>query len=151
VVTAILHTLLEGLLLYAPLSLRSTPSLDHTLETIRQFGVDVLTTIDDEEIKGLAMSLQLTMGLLVGSVTTLIQTVEMIAEHKLIINEKVLKMIEYCIDIPADFDISFPNIKVRCTSIATQIACFSKKFWTVLESSRQIFLFNGDFRQTKTL
>jgi hypothetical protein len=53
------------------------------------------------------------MGLLIGSVSAIIQTVELLSQHELVLNNQVLALIDQCVQIPADFDISYPNTKVR--------------------------------------
>lgn len=51
------------------------------------------------------------MGLLIGSVSAIIQTVELLSQHELVLNNQVLSLIEQCAQMPADFDISYPNTK----------------------------------------
>ncbi len=84
-------------------------------------------------MKELALSLQLTMGLLIGSVSAIIQTVELLAQHELVLNSQVLALVEQCAQLPADFDISYPNVKVNnshCCLYCLQLISFT------LESSR---------------
>ncbi len=47
VVQAILQTLLDGLVMYKPLSLKLTPGLKHTLDSIQSFAKEMLSVSTD--------------------------------------------------------------------------------------------------------
>ena len=149
VVKTILQSLLDSFLAFKPVSLEMTPGLEHTLNLIRTFVTDMMTTNSDEEIKSLALSLQLAMGLIVGSVMTIVQTVEVLACNKWMINDKVMAMVAACSEIPVDFDISFPNGKVIKIIVVTRFSPLIL-FINVIRNHTTNFLFLLKLKKIKS-
>lgn len=109
---ALLETLLDSLTTYEPNSFELSGPLQNTIETIRSFATEMFSS-KHSGVQSQCLSLLVVIGLLCGSVQMIVEALQSMMKHKVVLHKKVLEMAKKCAGFDPDFNIAFPNNKVR--------------------------------------
>eukprot|EP01039_Chlorochromonas_danica_P004879 gene4879-5347_t len=109
---SLLQTMLDTLSAFQPLSLFSTsPNLQASLQNVLQFAREWIEH-DDLSVRSLSVSILLSLGLLMGSVSVVGETAQLLTEQpSLSLHASAVKLLRLCALIDPAFDISFPSNK----------------------------------------
>ncbi|RYH29972.1 hypothetical protein EON65_06700 [archaeon] len=117
-----LSTMVEILSSFPPLSLTSTNSGDKQLHAVLNgilgFAEELLSH-SDASIRSLAVSLQLLLGLLTGSVSRLAEVAHKLlvtdSAPSLVLHPTAVTMLHTCMKIQPSFDLAFPSHNVSAS------------------------------------